>query len=305
MPRAKPFTARQIFTGQAARFASLLRKLLPIASQQGPAAEQARRILHREADRTSRIMAGAGHDWALAKIPAAFKAGVGRAARDLRGIAPLQFGQVNTRLAIRLAQDVARDLAVAGSSPERFYDMALARGQAVMRKQEGGLVRIDRNLTKILAQGVLEREAPAALSRRLMAELGLEKGDRVLLLNGQKWDATAYMNLVARTRTAEAANLGYAEESRSKGFEFVKMSKHSGVDKKDICYVLQGQVFALGPNDQGIPLLPPEWGLPPWHPNCLHTFGVWVPEFQESADIRKAENAGPKIAARVAALSAE
>lgn len=280
-PELTPLDRRliKIFKDSSFTFSSKLRKLLIVAVQEGEGAAQARKELQLAADNASKTMKQASAAWTRARIPAAVREGASSVG--------LRFGGVNTRLLTRLTQETAKDLLSASEGPERLLRKGLRRGQALMLDADLAPVSADARLTEGLTRSVLNQETVPQIRNRLLRELGLDKGDKIMLENGQQWDAQAYAELLARTRPAEAENQAKYDAAIAQGYEYIEMSYHKGVKEDDICFLLQGRVFALAPNNPlGLPVLPAEWGLPPWHPNCLHTFGVWQPQFQTAAEIQ-------------------
>jgi hypothetical protein len=264
-----------------------MRQLLPIiAGTTGDTRARALAKLQTEAERVSKALRAASVDYVNGP---ALKAAIIKGQREVlkAGGSTVKFGGVNVPLLARLTRETSRDLYAASLSPPSYLRKSITQGQAIGLRF-GQPVKMDLSLTQALARGVLERATPRGLKQAVLNELGLSKGDRVLLLNGRTYDAGWYAETVARTRTAEANSDAKAEEMQTRGYKFIQTTAHAGVDPKDICYFLQGKVWALQENNLGIPLLPEEYGLPPWHPNCVHTFSPWIPEFRTNAQINKA-----------------
>ena len=220
-----------------------------------------------------------GRKWLLPTITQRVIQGQRLAARELG----LGFGTPNRRLIERLALDLAPRLAAAAESTTPGVIDVLRRSIAVGVTTSQGATRnlnntrLNQEATLSLARGSVKVDNPKTAALRLMTDLGLNGGDSVLYLSGRRMGALSYASTVSRTRGAQAVNQAKANEYLGNGYAFIETSSHAGVDPDDICSVLQGQVWALAPNALGIPVLPAEYGLPPWHPNCVHTFGVWTP----------------------------
>lgn len=273
-----------IYTREGRRFADALRRLLPVILKNEPGkAERAQYELRRLANKTSNSLRAAGAAWLENELPRFVEAGQRKAIRSLKGLKPgIGFGGVNRLLVQRMALELAPRLATAADSVNPFLSQALRKATAiaVLRDDapDAGLMNLETGINRSLLQGALSRDNLRQAQRRLLEDLNLDKGDTILLLSGRQMQADVYADTVARTRRAEAENQAAAAEYIQQGFQFVEISSHAGVDPRDICYFLQGKVWALVPNTLGIPMLPEEYGLPPFHPNCLHTFGAWVPE---------------------------
>lgn len=272
----------QTFGEEGRRFADALRRLLPeVLQPDANRALAARAELQAIANKVSFRLRAASTYWLKYDLPRAVGRGQARAARQVG----VRFGGVNMNLVNRLAQDLAPRLAAASESVQPYLSMALRKTTAMQIQrdtagldQAAGASVFDPAVNRSLITGALNRDTLKQAQARLMQDLGLDQGDNVLMLSGRMIEASVYAKMVARTRRAEAENQGAAYEYESQGFQFIETSSHAGVDPDDICYFLQGKVWALTPNDLGIPLLPAEYGLPPWHPNCVHTFGAWIPD---------------------------
>lgn len=267
------------YTREGRRFADALRRLLPVILAGDPIkSERAQRELTRISNSVSAALTGAGQSWLENDLPKAFERGGKRAAKSV-GVA---FGGVNRFLVQRMALELAPRLADAAQSVKPYLSQALRKTQAIAVLRDDGpdvmMTGFDRMASQSLLSSGIRRENLKHSQKRLMEDLGLDTGDTVLLLSGRQIQADVYARTVARTRRAEAENQAAAAEYTAQGFQFIETSSHAGVDPDDICFFLQGKVWALAPNDLGIPILPPEYGLPPWHCNCLHTFGAWVPD---------------------------
>lgn len=276
--------------GNAARpFAAKLRELLPTVAF-GAAADQAkaRRELQKMADQTSLQLQAASRSWLKSKtLQAAVTKGQKQVVRQLNAT----FGGVNLKLVEQLSREVATDLGRASASPRPFLAKTLREATAYAVEHGGPLDDLNQEVTKSLLRGAVEQRTWKQASKDLLEDLGLDSGDKVLFLSGRRMGAEHYAKLLTRTRTMEALNRGKAEELTDRGYEFIITSEHDDVDEKDICFFLQGKVWALQENDFGIPVLPEEYGLPPWHPNCRHTFGAWQPKFEGKDAIEKAVEA--------------
>lgn len=254
-----------------------MRQLLPfIAMTKGRASEEAWRKLQEEADKTGVRLSGVAKKWVTGPtIERAIATGQRRAVNQLG----VKFGGVNLGLLQRLTREIAADIIPAAESPNAFANRALTRAQAVFESREGVKIDLDQKLTSSLIKSTLRRQAPTGMAKAMLSDLGLTKGDRILLAKGRTFEASKYAKLISRTRTSEALNVAKAEEYSNRGVEFIETSSHDVEDEDDICNFLQGKVWALGPNDFGIPEFPHEYGMPPWHPNCAHTISAYIPKF--------------------------
>jgi len=284
-------------------FAAQLRKLLPVIVTGTPSQQQAARAqLERAAATATEKMKLAGRAWLLPATARAVIQGQRSAARELG----VSFGGPNIRLIEKLALETAPRLAAAAESTKPLLAQALRAATAVRAIRAGkgsrALTGLNRDVAFSLQRGALAIDTPKQAAQRLLTDLGLRKDDRVLFMSGRRMRANAYAETVSRTKRMEALNLGKASEYSSNGYQYVQMSEHGGVEEDDICFVLQGQIFALQDNDPlGIQTLPAEYGLPPWHPNCAHTFAPWIPSLNGGRTaVARLVKAQPRLQKRLA-----
>jgi len=276
---------KALFGARGAKLAEVYRVWFPKAILGSPAERtKALRILTQAADEASVDFKKISQEWLASDfLKTATLKGTKRAAADISAT----FGGANVSLINRMVYEASRNLIQAAESTRPFLARALRKGQAIATKQldqgravltEQGNAALEAQFNKSILQGTLSTEHGTQIAARIMDDLGLAKGDTIMLLNGQAWDAERYADLLAQTSKAEAENLAYADEIQSKGYQFILTDTHEGVRPGDICEFLQGKVWALTQNTFGIPVLPAEYGLPPWHPYCFHLFSVWIPE---------------------------
>ncbi len=281
-PQSRSISLEEAFGAEGKRLAALMRSLLPIATlEKGPRADQARRTLQREADATSARLVKASQTWLKSDVISSQVVKGQQEAAEESGII---FGGPNLSLIDRLTREIASDLIPAAASPRLYVDRALTKGKAIAVEKFDSWAseihatsNLDTQMTASLLRGSLAQETPEQMGKRILADLGLDSSDRILLAGGRSYEADYYAELLADTRSKQALNLGKAEDLTKRGMLYIQTSEHSGVKEDDICFELQGRVWALSANDLGIPVIP---YLPPWHPWCGHTIGAWVPEIE-------------------------
>ena len=144
----------------------------------------------------------------------------------------------------------------------------------------------DSVLSEQLAIGKVQGETIDQLSKRIVRNLSLDDGNRVMLINGKSWDGKAYARTFTRTRTAEASDIALGESAKAVGINTFKISYHPLKQPHDpYCTTLQGKVFASGKNKYGFPVITKvkintksgttraKW--PPFHPNCRHSRSIF------------------------------
>lgn len=91
---------------------------------------------------------------------------------------------------------------------------------------------------------------------------------------GRDWNMKSYASMVARTTTMEAHLGGTANRLLESGHDLVIVSDH--VEECDLCRPWEGKVLSLTGATPGYPTLAEakEAGL--FHPNCEHTYGLYL-----------------------------
>lgn len=271
-------TLQQLFGTHGKKLARVMGQLLPfVAMTRGQASDQARGIIDAHAQAASAELVKGSMDWTQGTTLRTFMV---RGQVEASAQIKVQFGGVNSRLLTQLTIDTQRYLIPVAASPQDFYRKALRDAQGIVAAEGVKPILVQTSLTPSLIDGVMAQETSKQMSARILSDLGLEDPNdgRVLLVNGKQWNAESYADLVVRTRTQDALNQGKASEYVQNGYKLIQTSEHDVKNPDDICAFLQGKVWSLVPNDTGVPLLPEEYGLPPWHPNCAHTFAAFIPD---------------------------
>ncbi len=91
---------------------------------------------------------------------------------------------------------------------------------------------------------------------------------------GRHWNMRTYSEMVARTTTMEALHEGTKNRLLEHGYDLVIVSRHPGAC--ELCVPWEGQVLSLTGRTPGYPTMDEaeEAGL--FHPNCKHTFSLYV-----------------------------
>jgi len=167
--------------------------------------------------------------------------------------------QIHTSAVSVLAEATADDLLLANGSIQKTIDRAIRMTQQKLIE--------DKAISRMVAEGFIEGATRKATSDKILSELWRKiKDEKFITINGRQYRPDAYAELVARTRTAEAATQGEINTSLQYGNDLVQVSAHfMDEDPSDICYQYQGRVYSLSGADPEFPKL----GLaPPYHPNC-------------------------------------
>lgn len=103
----------------------------------------------------------------------------------------------------------------------------------------------------------------------------------------------AYAELVARSTTREASNLGTLEQLQKNGYDLVKMSSHSS--PCPICAPLEGRVYSISGSDNRYPRLDIAYGEghANIHPNCKHVLTPYIEKFDDNTAKTRQESNRP------------
>lgn len=134
----------------------------------------------------------------------------------------------------------------------------------VFSELKGITAEMERNISRILAQGMINGEDPEFLARKLVAAIdGTGMGTLAITDElGRFIPALTRAKMMARTEMIRAFHLAAIQEYRNWAVEgvYVKAEWMTAQDEKvcDKCLALQGKIFSLDEIEPMIPL----------HPNC-------------------------------------
>lgn len=143
--------------------------------------------------------------------------------------------------------------------------------------RQAGLDAVTRKVTT----GQLSKQAQASL-RKVLADQGITAFTDAA---GRQWRLDAYAEMVIRSTTREATNLGRLTQQSQMGHDLVRMTVHHPTCP--ICAVYQGRVYSISGNDRRYPALYEtvlSHGYHTVHPNCGHSFGPYVEALASNAE---------------------
>lgn len=112
-----------------------------------------------------------------------------------------------------------------------------------------------------------------------------ELGDKPIRIAGRNYDVGKYAELVARTKTAEAATAGTVNRLAESGLDLIMVSAHGATDG---CGEFEGMIFSIsGESDKYPSMANMPNGGPPFHPNCKHRTMPFVEELATGAEKRR------------------
>ena len=138
-------------------------------------------------------------------------------------------------------------------------------------------------------KGTSSRDVEKRMFNNLRKSFTNSKGElklvRVIGPSGKPRNYTLknYTRMVARTRTREAQVQGTKNAMIELGQDFVQISDHA--TESEICKPYEGMIYSIsGSGELNNPLF--DGALdgetePPYHPNCLHNIGPYIPEDDE------------------------
>lgn len=190
---------------------------------------------------------------------------------------PLNMGNVLNRSALdALSDSIAVDLL-------RANDSWRGRATQFIRQTQQRVIQ-DREITKRIATGVAAGETRKRTSDSLYREFRRQLGDEEFIrINGRNYNPKYYSELVARTRTREAATEGAINAGIQWGVDLCQVSTHLHDDRPgDICPEFAGRIFSIsGTSDD----FPPLTVQPPFHPNCGHELHPITEQALRSRDL--------------------
>jgi len=172
---------------------------------------------------------------------------------------PARIGAVLHRNAINtLVAEMTGDLQTANAEIGKFFTRTVRASQQK--------ILADKQLSKAVAQGLIEGETRKGVSNNMYDLLKERLGkNQSLTINGRNYDPRKYADLVARTRTREAASHGTINTCLQVGMDLVRISQHANAS--EICQPFEGNIYSISGSSKEYPKLEE---YPPYHPNCRH-----------------------------------
>jgi SPP1 gp7 family putative phage head morphogenesis protein len=198
--------------------------------------------------------------WAKSAIPDAYEQGIDLAAERLKALNVVRHvsydAGVHTSAVNVLVNEVALDMVSTNIGIEKFFNRFIRQTQQKLIE--------DAEISKQIAQGVIEGQARRTVSDDLLKSLREKMGDqKFIFINGRNYRPDKYAELVARTRTREATTQGTINTSLHYGMDLVQWDIHSEIC--EYCQQYAGRVYSISGNDENFPALKEQ---PPLHPHC-------------------------------------
>ena len=202
-------------------------------------------------------------EWSKEAVVYAYKSGVAMSGNELQKIANIlkvDFDAPIHRSAVNvLADNTTMDFLSANATMMKNIDRFLLTTQQRLIE--------DQAISKMIAEGIISGETRRAVSDRIYREFQKRMVDeQFIVINGRHYRPDYYAELVARTRTVEAANQGAINTSLYYENDLMQVSAHS--DACEECQPIQGRVYSISGTNDDFPAL--DTIEIPVHPHCRH-----------------------------------
>jgi hypothetical protein len=200
--------------------------------------------------------------WVAANIPTAVGDGVLRSILALGVVETIEearnivkFSRLNRELVKAAVADTQADLLQVTQNVSRKI-------RATIRQTTAEVMRTN------LTQGV---NATATLKRDILRDLRGKLGDSlntgIIDAAGRRWKPQTYVEMVVRTKMAQAQREAAVNDGLSRGALYGVISAHGA---KDMCRVWENRVISLSPGGTDYPYIGDLPRRDIFHPNCRH-----------------------------------
>lgn len=129
-------------------------------------------------------------------------------------------------------------------------------------------------LTQQLATGQISGDALKKVQKQLVGTLSQQGLESLRDKGNHPWSLDRYTEMLIRTKTVEARNLGLKNRFVENGFDLVQVSSHGATD---ICGQFEGQILSLTGETPGYPTVKQAENAGLFHPNCKHAINAVNP----------------------------
>ncbi len=103
---------------------------------------------------------------------------------------------------------------------------------------------------------------------------------------GNQWNLSTYAEMVARTTSREACDLGLTNRMAELGEDLVQITQHEGsCPKCDAAIAAYGLIYSLSGNDTRYPSVDDGKGAGLWHPQCAHVKTPYIERYSRQSAI--------------------
>jgi len=186
-------------------------------------------------------------------------------------------------------EQMVDDMSIAVGSISQKLNTAFRKTHVVNIERKRVELATNEAVANRFIQGTSSRDVETRMFNNLRKSFTNAKGElklvRVVGPSGKPRNYTLknYSRMVARTRTREAATAGTKNTLIEAGLDFVEISDHA--TESEICKPYEGMIYSIsGSGELNNPLFDGALdgeSTPPYHPNCLHTIGPYIPDDSE------------------------
>lgn len=134
---------------------------------------------------------------------------------------------------------------------------------------------VKQQMSEQMALGKLKGEALRRVKRNVIGTLREDGISAITDRAGRPWTLDRYAEMLIRTKSVEARNVGLMNRVIEGGYDLAQVSAH-GAD--DVCGAWEGVIISLRGETDGYPTLADAEGDGLFHPNCRHAINILVPE---------------------------
>lgn len=192
--------------------------------------------------------------------PRAYRLGLqvaSKSAAEAGIVREVNFGnRINTRAINVLADQMTQDLVSANRSIQNNIHRFIRQTQQQILE--------DSQISRTIAEGIIEGQTRRTVSDQLARQFREQMGEQQFVTaGGRSFTPEDYSELVARTRTREAASQGTVNGALQYGMDLVQIDVHG--DACPLCRTRMGRVYSISGEHPDFPKLDVK---PPYHPRC-------------------------------------
>lgn len=200
-------------------------------------------------------------------LPTYYKSGAEDAVSQLKNIGAdikvtTGFNKLHKEAIVALVDDTVRSYNEAITGVKRSADLLLGRSFREM-------------VTNEIAFGQVTGESLARMRRNIKGILKEQGLSAITDKSGKKWQLDSYAEMLYRTKTVEARNIGLTNRLAENGYDLAQVSAH--VTSCDLCAPWQGKIISITGKTKGYPTLADAQKEGLFHPNCRHAINVLIP----------------------------
>jgi len=199
-------------------------------------------------------------------VPPFYKDGADHAVRQLKNVGvklrvTKNFNQLHKDSIVALIDSTFASYAEAITGVKRSANRLLDVAKQELVQQE-------------IAHGVVTGDALRTVRRNIKGLL-VEDGLPALIDKaGRKWELDRYSEMLFRTKTSEARNLGLANRMVENGYDLVQVSSHGATD---VCGPWEGKILSVTGDNKKYPSVAEATEAGLFHPNCRHVINTLIP----------------------------